>query len=65
MFDKSTDHGNDGLVLQFVFLFLTYTILRETPTEMDVKIFNVIVKNKSTTIFRPWKIDVELLKRPL
>ena len=61
MFDKSADHGNDGLVVQFVFLFLTYTILRETPTEMD----DIIVKNKSATIFRPWKIVVDLLKRPL
>ena len=65
MFNKSTDHGNDGLVVQFVFLFLTYTILRATVKEMDVKTFNLSVKNKSTTIFRPWKIVVDLLKRPL
>ena len=51
MFENSTDHGNDVMVAQFVFLFLSRAIFRETSTEMDVKTFNVIVKNKSTTIF--------------
>ena len=39
------------MVAQFVFLFLSRAIFRETSTEMDVKTLNVIVKNKSTTIF--------------
>ena len=39
------------MVAQFVFLFLSRAIFRETSTEMDVKTFNVIVKKKSTTIF--------------
>ena len=39
------------MVGRFVFLFLSRAIFRETSTEMDVKTFNVIVKNKSTTFF--------------
>ena len=35
--DKSTDHGNDVMVAQFVFLFLARAIFRETSTEMDEK----------------------------
>ena len=46
MFENSTDHGNDVTVAQFVFLFLSRAIFRETSTEMDFKTFNVIVKNK-------------------
>ena len=44
--------GNDVMVVQF---------RRETSTEMDVKTVNIVVKNKSTTIFqglysdRPYK----------
>ena len=51
MFEDSTDRGNDVMVARFVFLFLSRAIFRETSTEMDVKTFDVIVKNKSTTIF--------------
>ena len=51
LFENSTDHGNDVMVAQFVFLFLSRAMFREISTEMDVKTFKVIVKNKSTTIF--------------
>ena len=47
MFDKSTHHGNDA-----VLLFLSRAILREFSTEMDVKTVNVIVKKKSKLIFQ-------------
>ena len=50
MFDKSTVHRNDMMVVQFVVLFLARAIFRETSTEMDIKTVNVIVKNKSTTV---------------
>ena len=53
MFDKSTGHGNNVMVAQFVFLFLERMIFQETYTEMDIKTANyyfVISKNKSTTI---------------
>ena len=43
MFDKSTDHENDVMMAQFVFLFLVCSIFRETSTEMDVQTVNVIV----------------------
>ena len=52
MVDKSTDHENEVKVVgNLFFCFLTRTILQETWTLMDVKIANVIVKNKSTPIF--------------
>ena len=53
MFDKSTDHGNDDVMMaQYVFLFPSRAIFQETSTEMDIHTVNVIVKkNKSTTIF--------------
>ena len=47
MFNKSIDHEN-GLIC---FLFIMCTIFWETSMEMDVVTLNVIVKNKSTTIF--------------
>ena len=47
MFNKSIDHEN-GLIC---FLFIMCTIFLETSMEMDVVTLNVIVKNKSTTIF--------------
>ena len=52
MLDKSTDQGNDVIVAPFAFLFLARTILQETSTGTDDKAINVIVKNKSTTIFQ-------------
>ena len=36
MFDKSSDHGNDVTVAQFIFLFLALAILRKTSMEMNV-----------------------------
>lgn len=37
MFDKSTGHGNNVMVEQFIFLFLECMIFQETYTEMDIK----------------------------
>ena len=55
MFSKSTDHGNDMMVmvLQFFFLFLRSKIFQEISTEIDIKTVtvNVRVKKKTTTIF--------------
>lgn len=43
MFDKSTDSGNDLMVVQ---LFLSFSsIFQETSLEMDVKIVNIIYYN--------------------
>jgi len=43
MFDKSTDPGNDLVVVQ---LFLSFSsIFQETSLEMDVKIVNIIYYN--------------------
>lgn len=43
MFDKSTDHGNDLMVVQ---LFLSFSsICQETSLEKDVKIVNIIYYN--------------------
>ena len=54
MFSKSTDHGNDVMVLQFFFLFLRSKIFQEISTEIDIKTVtvNVMVKkhNKPATI---------------
>ena len=47
MFNKSIDHEN----YLICFLFIVRTIFWETSMEMDVITVNVIVKNKSTTIF--------------
>ena len=33
MIDKRKDHGNDVMVAQFLFLFLSYAIFRETSTK--------------------------------
>ena len=46
-FGKSTDHGNDVMVVQFVFLFIVRANFRDTSTEMDVKTVNVIVQKTS------------------
>ena len=48
MFSKSTDHGNDVMVLQFFFLFLRSKIFQEISTEIDIKTVtvNVMVKKK-------------------
>ena len=35
---QSTDHGNNVMKTQFVFLFLSRAIFRETSTELDVKL---------------------------
>ena len=50
MFSKSTDHGNDVMVLQFFFLFLRSKIFQEISTEIDIKTVtvNVMVKKKKT-----------------
>ena len=44
--DKSKDHGNDVMVAQFVFLFLSRVIFRETSTKwtsnMWIEIFSVL-----------------------
>ena len=37
--------------MQFVFLFLACTVFQEISIEMDIKIVNVIIKNKSATVF--------------
>ena len=49
MFSKSTDHGNDVMVLQFFFLFLRSKIFQEISTEIDIKTVtvNVMVKKKT------------------
>ena len=39
------------MVVQFVLLFFTRMIFREASMEMDFKTVNVVLKNKSTTIF--------------
>ena len=39
------------VVAQFVFLFLLWAIFWETSMELDNKTVNIIVKNRSTTIF--------------
>ena len=47
MFDKSTGHGNDDVMMaQYVFLFPSRAIFRETSMEMDIHTVNVIVKKK-------------------
>ena len=50
MFDKNIVHRNDMMVVQFVVLFPSRAIFRETSTEMDVRTVNVTLKNKSTTV---------------
>ena len=55
------NHGNDEMVAQFVFLFLACPLPQETSMEMDVKTFNVTVKNKLTTIFHSLYSDQPFL----
>ena len=47
--------------MQLVFLFPACTIFQEISIEMDIKIVNVIVKNKSATVFHSlyshWPIE--------
>ena len=38
MVEESTNHRNDTMMVQFVFLFLSGMVLQETSIEMDVKI---------------------------
>ena len=47
MFDKSTGHGNNVMVAQFVFLFLEHMIFQETYTEMDIKTANHLLFQKT------------------
>ena len=47
MFDKSTGHGNNVMVVQFVFLFLERMIFQETYTEMDIKTANHLLFQKT------------------
>ena len=49
------------MVAQFVFLFLARPLPRETSMEMDIKTFNVTVKNKLTTIFHSLYSDQPFL----
>ena len=42
MVEESTDHGNDMMMVQFVFLFLSCMVLQETLIEMDVKILSML-----------------------
>ena len=37
VFEQSADHGNDVMMTQFVFIFLSGVIFREISTGMDVK----------------------------
>ena len=55
MFDKNTVHRHDMMVVQFVVLFLSRAIFRETSTEMDVKTVNVTVKKQIDNSF-PWAV---------
>ena len=55
------NHGNDEMVAQFAFLFLACPLPQETSMEMDVKTFNVTVKNKLTTIFHSLYSDQPFL----
>ena len=54
------NHGNDEMVA-FVFLFLARPLPWETSMEMDIKTFNVTVKNKLTTIFHSLYSDQPFL----
>ena len=47
MFDKSTGHGKNVMVAQFVFLFLERMIFQETYTEMDIKTANHLLFQKT------------------
>ena len=42
MVEESTDHRNDMMMVQFVFLFLSGTVSQETSIEMDVKIMSML-----------------------
>ena len=55
MFEKSTDHGNYVLVVQFVFLFQAHAIFPETSTEMDTKNYQMLWLKQSDNNF-PWFI---------
>ena len=47
MFYKSTGHGNNVMVAQFVFLFLGHMVFQETYTEMDIKTANHLLFQKT------------------
>lgn len=61
MFNKSTlGHGNEAMMVKFVFLFLACTVLLETLKEMVIKTFSVIMKNNILTSFLwTWLIIVQ------
>lgn len=61
MFNKSTlGHGNEAMMVKFVFLFLACTVLLETSKEMVIKTFSVIMKNNILTSFLwTWLIIVQ------
>lgn len=40
---KSTDHGYDVMVVQYVFIFFTRVIFLETLMEMDFKTVDVML----------------------
>ena len=51
LFDKRTDHGNDVMVAQF---FCSLSRARDFQGNFNINVIktvNVVVKNKSTTIF--------------
>jgi len=56
MFNKSTDHGNDVMVVQFVLLFFTEVIFREASMEMDFKTVNVECAQKQIDNNFPWSV---------
>ena len=51
MDDESIDHGDDMVVVLFVFLSVSRPILRETSTKMDFKELSVLFLKKWTAIF--------------
>ena len=60
MVDKTTDNGNDLIVAEFGFLFLTRTIFRVISTEMDVKNCQYYCKRQIDKNF-PWFIRLSII----
>ena len=57
MFDKSTGHGNNVMVVQFVFLFLERIIFQESYTEMDISKLPIICYfKKQIDNNSPWSV---------
>lgn len=42
MVEESTDHRNDTMLVQFVFLFLSGMVSQDTAIDMDVKILSML-----------------------